>query len=531
MLGRLLRSTTISVAAILVAAVALLGQPDSARSQVTFVCAPIADTDPGLDGKSRIANPSTGTCIDGSTTLVADFDGTTPADADIRVGIFNDGVNTSIRIEHGDDISNVIAPGFTGTDPGVRTDPTNSEVSIFIQFDFAGETFNFPVFKQGTTSTINGFQSQLVNPPVDTTESDNLDSQQASLSVLVINSHLNVLGDVVFDKLSDVFKPGSGTQISANGFSTSTSGVANWIDQKQQQKLQRQLADLPRDENGDQIYVTAVADFAAPQVRKWDAWIKGTWTVYEGDNSSFDGHTINFLAGADYRANNSVVIGVLGGYGNSDFDTVLGGLDGGFEADGYTIGTYIGVKPNDHLQFDALAAYTYSDYANKSGATDGTFTAQRVTVGAQLKGIFESGGVFFEPSARILYANEQQDKYTDTAGFLHSSDTVTAGRASIGPKMGYVHRSDEGGLFRAWLAVKGEYEFSSDGNTPTAALPDFGNDYSGRVSLGIDAAHGEGFSISLQGDVSGLGTATFIRGIDGADYLAYGGSARIDVRF
>ncbi len=537
MLGHFMRTTTVCAGLLVAVAAMVLSYPGTAHAQTLFACDAIAD-DGDADGNSRIGNGTTGTCVDGSTTTEAEFDGVTTDQADFRVGIFDQtpaGGTTRIRIEHGDLISNVVAPGFTGTDPGFIDVPTANEFSITIQFDFNGVTHSFPVFKQAATSTISSFSATVANPLVDKTESDILTNQQSTLSFLIINEHARVLGDVVFDKLSDVFRPGVGTQISANGFSTSTSGVATWIDQKQQEKLQRQLADLPRDENGRQIYVAPVADFAPQKARKWDAWIKGSWTTYEGDDSTFDGRKLDVLAGFDYRANDTVVIGLLGGFGNADFDTLVAGRKGAFVADGYTVGTYVGVKPTAHLQFDALAAYTYSNYDNSIGSTDGNFAAHRVTVGAQLKGIWESGGFFIEPGARITYSEEQQNKYTDSVGVAHTSLSIVAGRASVGPKLGYVYHSPEGGLFRAWVAVKGEYDFSNNGNdnpAPASGLPDLADDvYSGRISAGFDASSNYGVSISVQGDISGLGSGDYLNDVEGAEYLAYGGSARVDLRF
>ncbi len=342
------------------------------------------------------------------------------------------------------------------------------------------------------------------------------------MSNFVVTSQMRILGDVMDRILSNAFNGDTGPQISADGFSASTTGVAMWINRKQQQKFEKQLADLPRDENGAQVYVAPVADLFPKQAPKWNAWIKGNWTYYDGDDSSFDGHTIDVLAGFDYKVGDTVVIGLLGGYGNTDFDTVAGGTKGAFEADGYTVGPYIGVKLSDNVQFDALAAYTYSDYDNRVGVTTGDFIAHRVTVGAQLKGHWESNGFFIEPGVRVLYAEEDQDAYTDSAGVRQSSLTVKAGRISVGPRIGYVHKTPDGNIVKPWVSVRGEYDFSNQGNVPTSGLPDLDDLVSARISAGVDATTRDGVSVSVQGDVSGLGSG---------EYTAYGGTARIDLPF
>ncbi len=356
-----------------------------------------------------------------------------------------------------------------------------------------------------------------------TNESETLGQQQKAASTLVVKFQSQSLGDGVFDHLGDAFNGGgNGPQVSANGVSASTTNVANWIGQKQQQKFERQLADLPRDENGNDIYVAPVASLFPRHQQKWNAWIKGNWIYYDGDGSSFDGYTIDVLAGFDYKVDNSVVIGLLGGYGNTDFNTVTGGTKGAFEADGYTVGPYIGVKLSDNVQFDALAAYTYSDYDNRVGVTMGDFIAHRVTVGAQLKGRWEQDNFFIEPGVRVLYAEEDQDAYTDSTGVRQSSLTIKAGRVSVGPKIGYTHTTEDGETIRPWVSVRGEYDFSNQGNVPSSGLPDLDDLLSARVSAGVDATTKDGLNISVQGDVSGLGSG---------EYTAYGGTARIDVPF
>ena len=365
------------------------------------------------------------------------------------------------------------------------------------------------------------FGGTVVLPAANGSESGSLGNQQAKLSNLVVTNSLRTLGDVL-DGLGNGLNGYDEVEISANGFAASTTSVANWIHQNQRQKYERQLADLPRNENGDQTYVTPVASLMPARKPKWNAWIKGNWTYYDGDGSSFDGNTIDVLAGFDYKVDDQVILGLLGGYGNADFDTVTGGTSGAFEADGYTVGPYIGVKLSNNVQIDALAAYTYSDYDNRVGLTSGDFVAHRVTVGAQLKGTWQSDGFFIEPSARIMYAEEQQDAYTDSAGTRQSSLTIRAGRASVGPKVGFVHRTDDGMKIKTWVAVKGEYDFSNQGDVPASGLPDLDDVFSGRVSAGIDTSSDGGVGVSLQGDVSGLGSD---------EYLAYGGTARINVPF
>ena len=427
-----------------------------------------------------------------------------------------------IRIDHTNEVTNVTATGFAGTDPGSLN--TTGAVNSTVQFDVGGNTYTFQIVKNAGATTIQAFDvSQVVAPAAGGTgdDSKNLGNQQSSLSNLVMNLQANALGDGLFGHLDGVFGGGSngGPVVTASTFSASTTGVAEWLDENRKRNLETQLADLPSQEGGQAVTVMPVAALMPRTKPKWNAWIKGNYRFYDGDGSSFDGDTIDVLAGIDYRVSDSVVIGLAGGYGVTDFDTLTGGTSGAFEADGYTAGAYMGIRLGDNAQFDTLAAYTYSDYENRVGAVTGEFSAHRVTVGARLKGTFESaGGFFIEPGVRVLYAEERQDAYTDSAGVRQSSLTIRAGRVSAGPKVGYVHRSDEGSTVKTWLAAYGEYDFSNQGNAPTSGLPDFDDIISGRVSVGFSASSASGIGISLEGDVGSLGSG---------EYISYGGTARI----
>ncbi len=358
-------------------------------------------------------------------------------------------------------------------------------------------------------------------PSAGATGSERLADQQEVLSAMVVNFQSNNLGDMVFDHLGNAFGQDAGPQVAANGFSASTQGVAAWLGETRQRKIESQLADLS--DAPEARYLLATPAAASPKRQPaWNAWIKGKWTSYDGDGSSFDGHMIDVLAGVDYRVYEMAVVGVLGGYGNTDFDTEISGTSGSFKADGYSVGPYMAIRLSDNTQFDALAAYTYSDYENRSGATGGEFIAHRVTVAAQLKGMWTMENFFIEPGIRIVYAEEYQDAWTDSSSVRHASQTVTAGRLSIGPKFGLVFSSEDGGSVRPWVSLKGEYDFSNKGDVPTSGLPDFDDILSSRVSVGLDASTAEGLSISLQGEISGLGSDA---------YTGYGGSAQIGLPF
>ncbi len=455
------------------------------------------------DGVTKLANNFTGGCqLDGG-----------PTDDFAFGAVKDDGPGTADNISV--NLTSGIDPpiGTTIACTGSMTFPLDiNDINLASPVTFTED-------RRGLSITL---ATVALNAGTGATLSETLATQQDGISRVVVNFQSNTLGDNIFDHLDNIFGGGdSGPVITPTGFSASTRGVAKWISEKQNQKLASQLADMPAHEDGTKVAITPVAALMPVQTPKWNAWIKGNYRFYDGDGSSFDGHTIDVLAGLDYRVADAVVMGLVGGYGITDFNTLTGGTSGAFKADGYTAGAYMGIRLGANAQFDTLAAYTYSDYENRVGAVSGDFTAHRVTVGARLKGTWESeGGVFFEPGVRILYAEEWQGAYTDSAGVRQSTLTVTAGRVSVGPKVGYVHRSEDSATVKTWIAAYGEYDFSNQGNTPTSGLPDFDDILSGRVSAGVSAHSPGGVGLSLEGDIGGLGSG---------EYTSYGGTARIDL--
>ncbi len=348
-------------------------------------------------------------------------------------------------------------------------------------------------------------------------------SQQKALTNLVMTSQSNTMSDAVFGQIANSFNGGGAPQVSANGFSATTGGTVAWLNGKKQDKRATAVAELETKGDGTTgTYAVPVAGHFAPQ-SPWNAWIKGSYNHYDGDGNSFDGGTFDLLLGADYKVNPDVIVGAMVGYGNTDFDTNSNGASGSFDADGYTFGPYVGVRLTENLQWDALIAYTFSDYDTKSGTTSGDFDADRITFATQLTGTWNlEDGWFVSPSLRFVYAEEDQEAYTNSAGVRQGSVDVNAGRISLGPKIGRSIPMDDGSVLTPWGSVKGEYDFSNQGNVPASGLPDLDDILSARFSLGLDAQMTNGMSVSVEGSISGVGSS---------EYTGYGGSARIGIPF
>ncbi len=251
---------------------------------------------------------------------------------------------------------------------------------------------------------------------------------------------------------------------------------------------------------------------AQPDSVRLNAWARGTFIHYDGD--SFSGDTWNGIAGLDYLLTDSVLIGVLGGYESGDFsfDTT----DGDFDGAGFTTGVYIGVRVSQNIVADAFLTHSWLDYDTRSGTTTGSTDASRWLVSMNVTGSYALGeGWILEPNARVYYAHERQDAYTLSDGTDVAANSIDSGRLSLGPRLRFLVAED----WSAFLSAHGEYDLSSEDQTETT-LPDFNGLLSARIGLGIDGVFSNGWSLSLAGDVGGIGSG---------DFLSYTGTGKLRI--
>lgn len=253
----------------------------------------------------------------------------------------------------------------------------------------------------------------------------------------------------------------------------------------------------------------------------WEAWIKGRYSHYDGDNDTFDGHIADLFGGIGMRVSPTVVVGVLAGYNDTGFDTLANAVTGALEATGFSVGIYTGIKLGGGYELDASVSYTGSDYDVRSGTTTGSFDADRITIAAHLRGRHQMGDWTIVPTIDFLWASEDQDAYTDSALVSHPSLRVEAGRISIGPKVLLPAMDASNGDHQYWVSAMGEYEFSDGSPSPASGLPDLSDIAYLRLAGGLDSRIGEGI-LTVRGDIFGIGSG---------EYIAYGGTVGYEIPF
>lgn len=398
--------------------------------------------------------------------------------------------------------------------------PTASGVSTFT---VRAETTNIP----GSHSIEQAYSITIAAAvtPVTPPESVELANLQRQGSDLVAETSSGAITDMVDQAVDDAF---NGNQPGFSG--SSNGGQMNFVAVSKAPRARAEdalAALLP-----EQRKATLKAARALPGVfaydegaaadavdaSRWSAW--AGFRVRQWDfSAAFDdlgGTQTNILGGLTYRFNPQAVAGAFAGYETFNFDNDTGS---DFTGEGYTGGLYAAYRPDNGLRFNAhVAASALSYRLGVAGAT-GELDATRVTAGLGVSGATRLGSVLIEPSLRYTGTWETQGAYVDSLGTAHAGRTFELGKLSAGVRASRSFALDSGGTFTPFLGVFADYRYSAGDTSDVDAALD---DLSGRISLGFNAAMTGNASLSLNGDVSGIGLE---------DAISYGLRAQFNLRF
>lgn len=260
------------------------------------------------------------------------------------------------------------------------------------------------------------------------------------------------------------------------------------------------------------LTVDPIEDAQAP----WNIWARGSFTHFNGD--AFDGDAWAGVVGVDYLLTDRLLIGVMGGYEAGDFTFPIEA--GAFQGDGLSFGAYTGIQLSEFLIAEAYVAHSLLDYENRTATGVGTTEARRTLASFNLVGSHAlTERITLEPNARISYAHERQKGYVMSDGTAVATEVIDSGTLSIGSRISYLLPFEAYGQFRVFASGHTEYMFSSQDETGST-LPDFDDLTSGRFGLGIDALFLNGWQLTLDGNVGGIGSQS---------YLSYTGNGRLRI--
>jgi uncharacterized repeat protein (TIGR01451 family) len=258
---------------------------------------------------------------------------------------------------------------------------------------------------------------------------------------------------------------------------------------------------------------------------RFDVWAEGAMAYYS-DNSigaSQQGHAALLYMGVDYRIHPAILLGALVQLDWVSESTPALGASASASGQGWMAGPYVSVRLTRNLFFDARAAWGQSDNrVDPLGVYTDKFSTERSLVSAKLTGNWAYGNLRFRPSAEIVHFHETQEAYTNQINIHIPEQSISLGRVSVGPEIGYRFQHDNGAVFEPFVGVKGVWDFDKTADTTVAGIAVGDDPFHVMVELGATYATPSG--ISLRGSFA-------YDGIGDSDLRAYYGRGSITVPF
>lgn len=256
--------------------------------------------------------------------------------------------------------------------------------------------------------------------------------------------------------------------------------------------------------------------------RKWNVWMEGklvgAWDSLAQTNSTgFVG-----AAGVDYKFKSWLAVGMS--VGVETFETKFGFNSVRLGSVGLSVVPYVGFRLTDNVFASAFVGLTQIAYnSNPQLGDTANFTALRVMFGGSLFGQWQFGDWRVRPILSGSYASESQNGYTDSLGNVVSGQTVTYGRVSAGPEVGYTFWGPEKSWsVQPYVLAKANLDFASSnavllqGQSVVLRPGTLG---SGSAGLGVDTRFSSGFYLRVQGSYDSIG----VTGLDVLTGMIRGG--------
>ena len=162
--------------------------------------------------------------------------------------------------------------------------------------------------------------------------------------------------------------------------------------------------------------------------------------------------------GADYKFNDSLVIGVVGQFDWTD--EVDDTDDFKIRGKGWMVGPYLVTQLHQNLIFDASFSWGQSDNeVSPFNTYTDSFDGTRWLASAKFTGSFTFGNLHVAPHVGVLYFQERQEAYIDSLSIDIPSQTVRLGRLTFGPKISTTITRKDGTTISPYLGIKGLWDF------------------------------------------------------------------------
>ncbi|WP_029032725.1 autotransporter outer membrane beta-barrel domain-containing protein [Salinarimonas rosea] len=247
----------------------------------------------------------------------------------------------------------------------------------------------------------------------------------------------------------------------------------------------------------------AFASLDASSAPLWHAWVspRATWAERTHPVFGYDGVQSGISLGVDRLVGARAVLGVLGLYETSDFDTAGAGfLEGRLGG----AGVYAGASLTDVLVADVSAFWQGGESDVGNAAVRGRFDAERRALAANLTAYLDAGGFQVAPTVGMVWVSDRQGAYRDSLGTAYPALTVETATLRAGAEVSRAFAGASGGTLTPFVAATATWDVSRiESPTQTTPIDDLPE---GDVALraGLRAAPTPALALSLEVDVSGL---------------------------
>ncbi len=260
---------------------------------------------------------------------------------------------------------------------------------------------------------------------------------------------------------------------------------------------------------------------ASPATSGLDVWVEGHFSDYRdrAGGSHSNGRFGVLYLGADYLLTPAILVGALVQF---DWTGKSPGLSNtSIDGKGYMAGPYASVQLTQHLFFDARAAWGSSDNSvNPFGSYEDKFSTDRWLAHAKLTGNWHFGSFRVTPSLAYTYVEDKQESYADALGVLIPSQTVSLGRLSFGPEIGYRLKGADGIIWEPHASIQGVWDDTGSHTSQVGGLVADGNDFRGLVQAGVLVTSPRGPSARLVASYDGLGSSTGFHDLGGQVWVS-----------
>ena len=256
----------------------------------------------------------------------------------------------------------------------------------------------------------------------------------------------------------------------------------------------------------------------------FDLWLEAHASRFEDNtgNGRRRGNLDMLYLGADVLAHKALLIGALVQFDRAKETSSVLGTNA--EGTGWMAGPYLSARLTKNVYFDARAAWGQStNTVSPYGTYDDKFEANRALYSAKLSGNWHAGQLGqwrISPSLELTSFSETQKAFTSKTGVAIGEQTVSLGRMTVGPEVGYRFVMSNRSVFEPYVGLKALWDFNKDTTVSIGGMDIGTTSLRGKAEIGARYSTPAGTTI--------VGTVGY-DGLGDRNYTAYDGRVQVNI--